>query len=233
MATRKRALDDGSTSTSCPDADETAVEAVATSALAAAPPFDARSWPAEAKEYVVLLMIVEDTTCTQALAACRRVCSSQVQECCGQWDGTRHITLLKGLKMTRDEAMRVQYAVPPACLPLDLAPTHLKQWEPTLALGFSGGTIGAADLAALADLREVPTRLAGRLHIEPSTMHVSLYRTGRAGMPKHIKEHAKQIDFPNMRRACADLPLGSVRGVKVVLKPIGGAYEESAWRVLA
>ena len=78
-----------------------------------------------AREYVVLLMIEEDEACARVLAACEKVCSSEVHRQCFQWDGTRHITLLKGLQMTEEDARRVHYEQPPS-LPLAIASLHFK-----------------------------------------------------------------------------------------------------------
>ena len=192
------------------------------------------SWPPQQTEYVVLLMTEEDATFTEALAVCRRACTSPaVQKECGQWDRTRHVTLLNKLVMTRDEAMRVHYRAPPACLPLRLSPTGPNHFPTTLALGFSQGAIGTADRAALTDLCGVPSRLRDKLQIPTANLHMSLYRTGRPSLPKQVKEEAVRVQIPQMRAACAGTSFGSVTGVKIVLKPIGTAYDESGWRVLA
>ena len=186
------------------------------------------------EEYVVLLMLNEDSGFERALNACREACAShpEVQSQCGQWDGTRHVTLIKGMRMTRAEADEVRYTTPPN-LPLHLTPTRLLDWDSTVALGFSGDL--TEDHAALtAGLRGLPAK---RTVVMP--MHISLYRSGRAGMPKDLKDLAKGVVFPAIRAACprtksnTSISFGSVSGVKVVIKPLGGAYDDSSWRVLA
>ena len=201
------------------------------------PPSAPASWPSEQTEYVVLLSWPseqEDPAFRAMLKACRSVCSAtalQLYEQCVQKEGTRHVTLLKGLKLTRDEAMRVYYSSPPTCLPMRLSPERRKPWELCIALGFSSKMIPAEDLAALADLRGLPSRLSSKLLIKPSELHISLYRTGRPSLSKQDKDEAKRL-IPNIRAACDGVSsFGSVLGTKIVLKPIGGNYDDA--RVLA
>ena len=115
---------------------------------------------------------------------------------------------------------------------MDLSTRHRQDWDSTLALGFSRGAISEATLATLDNLKGVPPRLHHRLHVDSSNLHISLYRTGRGGLAKRVKEAAR-TDIAQMRTACRDMALGSVRGVKIVLKPIGSEYNEPHWRVLA
>ena len=201
------------------------------------PPSAPASWPSEQTEYVVLLSWPseqEDPAFRAMLKACRSVCSAtalQLYEQCVQKEGTRHVTLLKGLKLTRDEAMRVYYSSPPTCLPMRLSPERRKPWESCIALGFSSKMIPEEDLAALADLRGLPSRLSSKLLIKPSELHISLYRTGRPSLSKQDKDEAKRL-IPNIRAACDGVSsFGSVLGTKIVLKPIGGNYDDA--RVLA
>jgi hypothetical protein len=194
------------------------------------PPFTApASWPTtESKLYDVLLMTdQEDPAFRAMLDACLRVGVEQ----CVQRDGTRHVTLFKGLKLTPDEAMRVGYSSPPACLPMRLSTEHLMPWDTCIALGFSSNTIPAADLAALADL-DLPSRLSSKLRIKPSNLHISLYRTAGRSLSEQVKDEAKRL-IPSIRAACGGFPFGSVFGTKVVLKLSGGDYNEANWRVLA
>jgi hypothetical protein len=194
------------------------------------PPFTApASWPTtESKLYDVLLMTdQEDPAFRAMLDACLRVGVEQ----CVQRDGTRHVTLFKGLKLTPDEAMRVGYSSPPACLPMRLSTEHLMPWDTCIALGFSSNTIPAADLAALADL-DLPSRLSSKLRIKPSNLHISLYRTAGRSLSEQVKDEAKRL-IPSIRAACGGFPFGSVFGTKVVLKMSGGDYNEANWRVLA
>ena len=201
------------------------------------PPSAPASWPSEQTEYVVLLSWPseqEDPAFRAMLKACRSVCSAtalQLYEQCVQKEGTRHVTLLKGLKLTRDEAMRVYYSSPPTCLPMRLSPERRMPWESCIALGFSSKMIPEEDLAALADLRGLPSRLSSKLLIKPSELHISLYRTGRPSLSKQDKDEAKRL-IPNIRAACDGVSsFGSVLGTKIVLKPIGGNYDDA--RVLA
>ena len=197
------------------------------------PPSAPASWPSEQTEYVVLLSWPseqEDPAFRAMLKACRSVCSPTALQCVQEED-TRHVTLLKGLKLTRDEAMRVYYSSPPTCLPMRLSPERRKPWESCIALGFSSKMIPAEDLAALADLRGLPSRLSSKLLIKPSELHISLYRTVRPSLSKQDKDEAKRL-IPNIRAACDGVSsFGSVLGTKIVLKPIGGNYDDA--RVLA
>ena len=178
------------------------------------------SWPSEQ----------EDPAFRAMLKACRSVCSPTALQCVQEED-TRHVTLLKGLKLTRDEAMRVYYSSPPTCLPMRLSPERREPWKSCIALGFSSKMIPAEDLAALADLRGLPSRLSSKLLINPSELHISLYRTGRPSLSKQDKDEAKRL-IPNIRAACDGVSsFGSVLGTKIVLKPIGGNYDDA--RVLA
>ena len=112
-------------------------------------------------------------------------------------------------------------------LPLQLSPSGLMDWRATIALGFADDAVTDEQLGALADLRGVPARLANRLHIVRSRLHVSLYRTGRPDLPPDLKLQAKITEFPKVLAACKGVNFGTLRGVSIVLKLVGADYADS------
>lgn len=204
------------------------------------------------KEYVVLLMLEEDEAFGRALGACREACDeavacddedgaslpepAEVRLWSEQREGTRHITLLKGINITPTEAAEVRYEEAPN-LPLHLTPTRLMPWVPaTIALGFD-------------DIKPQLDPLVAGLQGLPATKktadaqpHISLFRTGRETRTeedKRLKKLAKRVAIPAIKKNYprnkenTGVAFGSVRGVKVVIKPLGGEYDDSSWRVLA
>ena len=120
-------------------------------------------------------------------------------------------------------------------LPLHLTPTRLMPWVPaTIALGF--GDVRAELEPLVAGLQGLP---AATPEAQP---HISLFRTGRETRTeedKRLKKLAKRVAIPAIKKNYprnkenTGVAFGSVRGVKVVIKPLGGEYEDSSWRVLA
>ena len=131
--------------------------------------------PAARKSYVVLLMLAEDEAFARALELGRRACDAAVHAQCSQWDGTRHVTLFE-LKLSDDEAARVDFAKP-LSLPLRLSlADSLMPWPNTLGLGLAPAS-DAALRAALPALRGLPEGAAAVLG--GKKLHVTLFSMRR------------------------------------------------------
>jgi len=165
-----------------------------TAPTAAAP----RAPPAARKSYVVLLMLAEDEAFARALELGVRACDAAVHAQCSQWDGTRHVTLFE-LKLSDDEAARVDFAKP-LSLPLRLSlADSLMPWPNTLGLGLAPAS-DAALRAALPALRGVPegatTVLGGKkLHVTLFSMR-RVSRDARDAAKVRARSQSRHAPYP-------------------------------------
>jgi len=164
-------------------------------------------------EYVVLLMIDDgDEEHLAFLERCRLNCDASVHEECLQLAGTRHFTLAKG-HLSAEEAETIRFSRSPG-LPCRLPLSKLKGFKSCLACGLDQSTADkVVDLSKTLILPEAMKLTTG------SQLHLSLYRArGKKGLETQVSR---------MRAANKNKSLGTVTGIRVVVKIIGTDYSTS------
>ena len=124
---------------------------------------------------VLLMLSEEDAAFARAVELGRRACDAAVFAQCGQWDGTRHVTLFE-LQLSEEEAARVSFAKP-LTLPLRLSLAGLQTWPNTLAVGLTDASDAALReaLPALHGLPDGAPAVVG----EKKKLHVTLFSMRR------------------------------------------------------
>ena len=117
---------------------------------------------------------------------------------------TQHFTVAKW-SGTGAEAAKVTFSAPPP-FPINIPLSSRKPWQSCFALGVDDAT--AAAVTKLADLLVLPH---GAKRTPPKELHLSLYRGFGRG-----EDLRKQL--PRMVDATRGLPLGSVEGLRFMVK---------------
>ena len=155
----------------------------------------------------------------------------QVQRRCFQQDGTRHFTLLKLGHLSEEQAKGIHFQAPPQ-LPVRLSIAGVLplpgsgDFTNTIALGVNRDS-GEQLRDILSGLRGIPD--GTKVEVNVANLHMSLYRL--RGM--NFKQGKRQ--FEQVRQCLRNLTeFGSVKGVSIAIKAIGGPYTEGpGMRVLA
>jgi len=191
-------------------------------------------------DFAVILEVEEDDEALRsALAAMEAACDPRVHAHCFQQAGTRHLTLytLKGVPRATAERIRFGAAAPPPALPLRVCFSRPHEWANALALAVDAESevrLRQAIAACASGLEGLPPR--GKAGAKPWTqryghayeageLHLTLYRVRDACAALGKAKPAVLDEFERARRAVAGASLGSVKGVRISIKEVGGPYD--------
>ena len=163
------------------------------------------------KPFVILLMVADDKDAARFLEGCRRRCDNEkVHGHCFQREGTRHFTIVKGIRDAQAERLASEglALVPPLPANLELGPFH--KWASCAALSLS-----PASQAALAPLLRSFRSVQGTVE-GPGNLHMSVYR--QRGM-KEAKNAFMRATGNH------DASYGCVRPTRIILKREGSDYD--------
>ena len=148
---------------------------------------------------------------------------SQVQRRCFQQDGTRHFTLLELKHLSEEQANGIHFEAPPQ-LPVHLTIAGVLplpgsgDFKNTIAFGVKPES-GEQLRDILSGLRGVPD--GTKVNVNVANLHMSLYRL------RGMNFTQGKPQFEQVRQCLRkQSEFGSVEGVSIAIKAIGGPYTE-------
>ena len=147
----------------------------------------------------------------------------QVQRRCFQQDGTRHFTLLELKHLSQEQANGIHFEAPPQ-LPVCLTIAGVLpfpgsgDFKNTIAFGVTPES-GEQLRNILSGLRGVPD--GTKVNVNVADLHMSLYRL------RGMNFMQGKPQFEQVRHCLRkQTEFGSVKGVSIAIKAIGGPYTE-------
>lgn len=170
--------------------------------------------PTVRQEWCIVLMLDSskegDAGYLEFLRRCKDT-DSPVFSNCFQRDGSRHISLVKGLKLNAKEATQIHFPKPPQ-LPFSVKMGTFLPWRAGLYLGI------ASDSAK--QIQNICSNICGmpRQHKVEKNFHMSLIRA-RGNDRADVNRCCEQ-----MRSKCVGMATGWANAVRVALKVVGTEY---------